>query len=108
MRTVRILGVALLLAMSAWACESRTTIPAGAQQVQVSTTPTSVRVTPSTARPGDVYVVLVPLPAGVRLALVRSASGGGLSEAQLTQLWQNEDAQGLRTEVLDVSCCGNV
>ena len=54
---------ALLVATSivtllAGACTPRTTIPAGAQQIRLVGTPTEVRLTPSTVRAGDVYVVI--------------------------------------------------
>jgi hypothetical protein len=110
MRLVPVLSVALLLVVATGGCESRTTIPAGAQQVRVTTTPASVHVTPATARAGEVYFVLDSLPQGVVLAFVRSSAGAGgaLTAADLARLAQNEDAAGLSSEIMDISCCGNV
>src|SRR6478735_4783076 len=110
MRPVLVLSVALLLVIATAGCESRTTIPAGAQQVRITATPGSVHVTPSTVQPGDVYFVLDPLPQGVVVAFVRSASGAGgtLSDADLARLARNRDAEGLSSEIMDVSCCGNI
>ena len=106
----RLIPAALLLAVVGAGCESATPVPGGAQQVHVVATPGSILITPTAVHPGDVYLVL-DLPAhGVRLAFVRSSAnaGGALSDAELTSLAQNVDAEGLTSEVLDVSCCGNV
>jgi hypothetical protein len=100
-----------LVAIVTTGCESRTAIPPGAQQVRVTTTPTSVQLTPASVHAGDVYLVLDPLPSGIVLAFVQSATSSGagpLSSADLARLAQNADAEGLGTETLDISCCGNV
>ena len=52
------LVTASILALIALACTPRTTIPLGAQQIRLVGTPTEVRLTPSTVRAGDVYVVV--------------------------------------------------
>jgi hypothetical protein len=106
----RVIRAVLVLVVVVAGCESATAVPAGAQQVRVVATPGLLQVTPSTIRAGDVYFVL-DLPAqGVRLAFVRSSTGAGgaLSDDELARLAQNVDAEGLTSETLDVSCCGNV
>jgi hypothetical protein len=110
MRFVPVLSVAVLLVVATGGCESRTAIPAGAQQVRVTATPSSVQVAPATVHAGDVYFVLDPLPQGVALAFVRSSAGAGgaLTAADLARLARNGDAEGLSSEIMDVSCCGNV
>ena len=54
--------------------------------------------------------MLDALPPGVAVAFVRSANGtgGALSDADLARLARNADAEGLSSEAMDVSCCGNV
>jgi len=110
MRLVPVCSVALLLVVVAAGCESRTTIPDGAQQVRVTANAASIQVAPGTVHAGDVYLVLDPLPPGVVVAFVRSATaaGGSLTTADLARLAQNVDAAGLSSETMDVSCCGNV
>lgn len=95
------------LAVGTAGCESATTIPAGAQQVRVDATATSVQLTPASVHAGDVYLVL-GLPQGIALAFVRSSSGGALTDADLARLAQNEDIESISSEAMDVSCCGNV
>jgi hypothetical protein len=84
-------------------------IPAGAQQVAVAVTTTTVSLTPATVPAGDVYMVL-SFPAGGpgEVWLVRSANGG-LTDAQFAQLAATGDAgQGSGSESMSASCCGNV
>jgi hypothetical protein len=50
-------GSTLLMLMLA-ACEGNSPIPAGAQQVQISVSPTGVQLQPATVHAGDVYLVL--------------------------------------------------
>jgi hypothetical protein len=108
MRLVPICSVALLLVVAAAGCESRTTIPDGAQQVRVTANAASIQVAPGTVHAGDVYLVLDQLPPGVVVAFVRSGTGDSLTTADLARLAQNVDAAGLSSETMDVSCCGNV
>jgi len=112
---MRLRTVVLFLVAATAGCGSATTTPAratpaGAQQVRVVATAGSVHVTPATVQAGDVSFVLDLPPQGVLLAFVRSSTGvgGALSDADLARLAQNEDSEGLTSEVMDVSCCGNV
>jgi hypothetical protein len=109
-RWMWLVAVVLVLAVVAAGCESATAIPAGAQQVRVVATAASVQVTPATVHAGDVSFVLGLPPQGVLLDFVRGSAGigGALTDADLSRLAQNEDSQGLSSEAMDVSCCGNV
>jgi hypothetical protein len=108
-RSALTLGVALGLVAGTAGCEPRSSLTPGNQQVRVMATATSVKVTPSTVHPGQVDFIL-ELPNGQGVVFVRSATaaGGALTDADLTRLAQNVDAEGLSSEVMDVSCCGNV
>ena len=110
MRPMRVFTFVLMLATVGAGCESATAIPAGAQQVRVAATATSVQVTPATVHAGDVYFVLDLSPQGVPLSFVKSSSGAGgaLTDADIARLAQNVDSAGLSSEGIDASCCGNV
>jgi hypothetical protein len=110
MRSMWLGVVVLVLAVATAGCESATGIPAGAQQVRVVATAASVQVTPATVHAGDVYFVLGLPPQGVLLDFVRGSAGvgGALTDADLARLTRNEDSEGLSSEAMDVSCCGNV
>ena len=105
MRLVRLLVLIGVLA----ACEpGPVAIPPGAQQVQVTATPTTITLQPASVAAGDVYLVLNLSAGATELELVRIGTGG-LSDAQIARLQQTGDAGvGSASEGLSVSCCGNV
>jgi len=84
-------------------------IPAGAQQVAVTVTPTSVTLTPAVVAAGDVYFVLSFPSQGPGEVLLIQNGNAGLTDAQLADLPQTGgDFQGGSTKELSASCCGNV
>ena len=104
------LAAALALVASIVGCEpAPVAIPAGAQQVAVAVTATTVTLTPAQVPAGDVYMVLsFPAAGPGKVWLVRTADGG-LTDAQIAQLAATGDAgQGSGSESMSASCCGNV
>jgi len=105
-RSTLLVGLVLGLVVAV-GCEPASSLTPGNQRVQVVATAASVSVNPSTVHPGQVDFIL-ELPNGQSLVFIRSATGGALTDADLSRLAQNVDAEGLASEVMDVSCCGNV
>lgn len=108
-RYVRFVPLVMLIGSSLGCEPAPVAIPPGAQQVAVVTTTTAVTLSPAEVPAGDVYLILTfPTGGPGELRLVRGA-GGGLSDAQLSQLAQTGDAgEGTSGEALSASCCGNV
>jgi hypothetical protein len=104
------LVAALVMVGSIAGCEPQpVAIPAGAQQVAVAVTATTVTLTPAQVPAGDVYMVLNFPAGGPGEVWLVSSGNGGLSDAQIAQLAATGDAgQGNESESMSASCCGNV
>lgn len=116
-RTVCAAGV--LMAMVTIGCDVHTpmTVPAGAQQVHVMVTESEVRLSPTTVRAGDVYLVLDGPGQGLSFVTL---GGGPFDDAAIARL-EEGDLQDTAVEGFQVSCapdgwseergwegCGNV
>ena len=85
-------------------------VPPGAQQVHIAATASEVRLNPTTARAGDVYLVLDGPVQNVELVERQpSAAGspGPMSDQDLARLARG-DTEGTLIENISVGCCGNV
>ena len=107
---VRLITVILTLTSGLVACERARAIPPGAQQVHVIASETEIHLNPTTVHAGDVYLVLDVPQRGVELIRSGAQAGvsGALTDDDLARVARNADAEGIGTEILTVSCCGNV
>ena len=88
-------------------CGPSTRVPADAQQVHVSTSEADVHLEPSTARAGDVYLVLDDATESIVLVQRKptaEATPGPLTDADLARLAQG-DAQGTAMEGFETTGC---
>jgi hypothetical protein len=109
MRALRFAALVALVG-GIWGCEpAPVAIPAGAQQIAVTVTSTTLTLTPAEVKAGDVYLVLgFPAQGPGEVWLIRNGTTG-LTDAQLADLAQTGDAgQDGSSENLSASCCGNV
>jgi hypothetical protein len=88
-RNWKLLGLLLLLIVSAGCGRGQATIPPGGQQVHVSVTGSEVRLDPTIVRAGDIYVVLDTPGSGVGFAQRMGSPAetpGPLSDADIDRL----------------------
>src|SRR4030081_1535840 len=86
-------------------CGQGSLIPPGGQQVHVTVTPTEVRVSPSSVRAGDVYLVMDRPGAFVLVSRKATAAAmpGALGQDDLGRLAQG-DTEGTSIEGFETGC----
>jgi hypothetical protein len=109
MRFLRFVAVVVLVGGLGGCEPAPVAIPAGAQQIAVTVTATTVTLTPAKVPAGDVYLVLSFPAQGPGEVLLLENGNAGLTDAQLANVAQTGgDFQGGSTKGLSASCCGNV
>jgi hypothetical protein len=105
-RRLRAILLLVAAAMAIDGCSRSAPIPAGAQQVHVVITESSVRLAPSTVRAGDVYLVLDAPPDGSLFFFSRGGSPvlSPLTQSDLDRL-AGGNTQGTEMTGLDAGGC---